>query len=235
MILPLILIIMLGIYTMLTWGKWGHIIYDCFREAIIPQALLDGKILYKDITNLYPPLGYQFNALLFSVFGNSLNTLYWAGIINSFLVLSIIYCLVKKYSSNFTAFITVFSIMEIFVFRIHTNTTASWFFPYSYSFIYAFSACLLSVFAYILYKENSKLSFLYISLLFAGLSTAFKFDFILILLIPLWGLIKFFIRQKTLSTIFIGILCFTAPFLISILIYLITGGTLFDLQNEVKF
>ena len=235
MILPLILIIMLGIYTMLTWGKWGHIIYDCFREAIIPQALLDGKILYKDITNLYPPLGYQFNALLFSVFGNSLNTLYWAGIINLFLVLSIIYCLVKKYSSNFTAFITVFSIMEIFVFRIHTNTTASWFFPYSYSFIYAFSACLLSVFAYILYKENSKLSFLYISLLFAGLSTAFKFDFILILLIPLWGLIKFFIRQKTLSTIFIGILCFTAPFLISILIYLITGGTLFDLQNEVKF
>ena len=62
-ILPLILLLIFAVCTALTWGKWGHIIYDCFREAVVPQALLDGKVLYRDITNLYPPLAYQFNAL----------------------------------------------------------------------------------------------------------------------------------------------------------------------------
>lgn len=234
-ILPLILLLIFAVCTALTWGKWGHIIYDCFREAVVPQALLDGKVLYRDITNLYPPLAYQFNALLFLIFGNSLNTLYWAGIINSLLILSIIYYLIKKYSTDLTAFITVFSIMEIFVFRVVTNTTASWFFPYSYSFIYAFSACLLSALTYILYKEKSKLLFLYLSILLAGLSAAFKFDFILILFIPLYGLIKLFIRQKSFKTFIAGTLCLTAPFLISTLVYLISGGTFSDLHNEVKF
>ncbi len=102
-ILPLILIFIFFTGVNLSWGKWGHVIYDCFREAVLPQAILDGKVLYRDITNLYPPLGYYFNALLYLIFGNSLNTLYWAGIINSFLILSIIYFVVKKYSSDFTA------------------------------------------------------------------------------------------------------------------------------------
>ena len=90
-ILPLILILIFIVVTIFTWGKWGHIIHDCFKEALIPEAILDGKILYKDITSFYPPLAYYLNAALFYIFGNSLNTLYWAGITNSFLILSIIF------------------------------------------------------------------------------------------------------------------------------------------------
>lgn len=231
-ILPLVLLLVFALCTALTWGKWGHIIYDCFREAVIPQALLDGKVLYRDITNLYPPLAYQFNALLFLIFGNSLNTLYWAGIINSLIVLSIIYFLVKKYSNNLTAFIAVLSIMALLVFRVYPSTTTiSWFFPYSYSFIYAFSACLLSLLSFVLYKENQKHLFLCLSFLFIGLSFAFKLDFVLFALIPFLE----FIKRKSLRTFLIGAACFLSPFVISILIYLLTGGTIADLQNEVKF
>jgi len=237
-ILPLVLIIVFFSGVALSWGKWGHVIYDCFREAVLPQAILDGKVLYRDITNLYPPLAYQFNALLYLIFGNSLNTLYWAGIINSLLVLSIIYILVKKYSSDLTAFIVVLSIIEIFVFRVLcTNSTSSWIFPYSYSFIYAFSTCLLSFYFYILYKEKSNPLYLYLSFLSIGLSIAFKFDFILCILIPLYGLIKTLIKEKTksLKVCLISLGCLIAPFIISILIYFIGNGTITDLQNEVKF
>lgn len=237
-ILPLILVFIFFLSTALTWGKWGHIIYDCFREAVLPQAILDGKVLYRDITNLYPPLGYYFNALLYLIFGNSLNTLYWAGIINSFLILSIIYVLIKKYSSDLTAFIAVLSIIEIFVFRVLcTNSTSSWIFPYSYSFIYAFSTCLLSFYFYILYKEKSNPFYLYLSFLSIGASIAFKFDFILCALIPLYDLIKYIIKERTksLKLCLISLGCLIAPFIISILIYFAGGGAIIDLRNEIKF
>ncbi len=232
-ILPLILLLIFAACTALTWGKWGHIIYDCFREAVVPQALLDGKVLYRDITNLYPPLAYQFNALLFLIFGNSLNTLYWAGIINSLLILSIIYYIVKKYSSDLTAFITVFSIMEIFTFKM-PYTTASWFFPYSYSFIYAFSACLLGFLFYVLYKENSKNKYLFLSFFFAGLSVAFKLDFTLFILLPLFEAFK----SKNIKTVLKGLSCYLLPIFACISTFLLMSGFKTGLEAlvyEAKF
>ena len=103
-------------------------------------------------------------------------------------------------------------------------------------FIYAFfslSFCLLLTYIFV-QKKNQSCSFISFILL-AGLSAAFKFDFILILFIPLYGLIKLFIRQKSFKTFIAGALCLTAPFLISILVYLISGGTFSDLHNEVNF
>lgn len=61
-IYPFILFLIYFLFIILSWGKWGHILADSFREALIPQAILDGKVLYSDITNLYPPLAYQINA-----------------------------------------------------------------------------------------------------------------------------------------------------------------------------
>lgn len=235
-ILPLILIFIFFAGVNLSWGKWGHVIYDCFREAVLPQAILDGKVLYRDITNLYPPLGYYFNALLYLIFGNSLNTLYQAGIINSFLILSIIYFIVKKHSSDLIAFITVLSIMEIFTFKISaSNTTAAWFFPYSYSFVYSFSTCLISLLFCILYRENEKPLYLYLSFLFIGLSAAFKLDFILFVFIPLYSLIKHFIGSKSYKTVLFSVGCLFAPFIASIIAYFTTGGTLTDIQNQIEF
>lgn len=223
-IYPVLLIIIYAVFIALSWGKWGHLIYDCFREAVIPGAMLDGQILYKDITNLYPPLAYQVNSILYLLFGNSLNTLYWAGILNSALILSIIYFIVKKYSSDLTAFVTVLSVMEIFTFKM-PFTTGSWIFPYSYSFIYAFSACLLGFLFYILYRENPvKTRFLMISFFFAGLSAAFKLDFIMLGLLPLYSAIKLSLKDKTLKTILYGVAFYILPIFISFGIFIAGAG-----------
>lgn len=162
-IYPFILIAIYALFIFLSWGKWGHFLADSFREAVIPQALLDGKVLYSEITNLYPPLAYQLNALLYLIFGNSLNTLYIASILCSVSVLSVIYKLAKEYASDFTAFIIVLSAMEIFVFRVNILNSASWIFPYSYSFLYAFTACIFAFAVYCYYKKVNNHKYLYLT------------------------------------------------------------------------
>ena len=40
------------------WGYFGSLLYDCGREAYLPQLILEGKILFKDIFGMYNPLSY---------------------------------------------------------------------------------------------------------------------------------------------------------------------------------
>ena len=121
--LPLTLIVLYLAFIVITWGKWGHVMSDSFREAIIPQAMLDGKILYKDILNLYPPLAYQLNAILFKIFGCHLSVLYLAGIICGAINLSLLYILIKRYSSDVVAFVSTITVMELLTFRICINNS----------------------------------------------------------------------------------------------------------------
>ncbi|MCR5260344.1 MAG: hypothetical protein K6C94_00720 [Candidatus Gastranaerophilales bacterium] len=231
LILPCILGAIYLLYIILTWGKWGNIIADCFREIIIPDALLQGKVLYSDITCMYPPLAYQVNAVLFKLFGTSLNVLYLAGITCSAVILSLLYVITKKYSSTNTAFITVLSVMGIFTFRtIHLNS-ASWFFPYSYSFLYAFTACFAAFYFYLRYSETQNKNYLYLSSLLTGLSAAFKLDLILFALVPIGTAIK----NRSLKDVLISVLCFFAPTLATYAIWLANGGSVELLKQQTNF
>ena len=77
--LVLLFIILLPFF----YFKQGLLLIDTGREFYIPQQMLDGNVLYKDIYNIYGALSYQFNAVLMAIFGQKLNVLYNAGIINS--------------------------------------------------------------------------------------------------------------------------------------------------------
>ena len=230
-IYPCFLTIIYILFIVLTWGKWGHILADSFREALIPQVMLDGKVLYSDITNLYPPLAYQINAFLYQIFGSSLNVLYWSGILTTFSVLAVFYKFIKDNSSDFTAFITVLSVMEIFTFRVNMLNSASWIFPYSYSFLYAFASIIFAFAAYFTYKKKYNVRFLYLSIFFIGLSVAFKYDFLLFGIIPLYEIIK----NKSFKMFIKAFSLFLIPTIITFGIYLLNGGTVQALINQVYF
>ena len=51
------------------YAKQGVYLVDVGRETYIPWQMLEGKLLYKDLYNVYGPLGYQINALIFLIFG----------------------------------------------------------------------------------------------------------------------------------------------------------------------
>jgi len=67
-----------------TYAHQGHLIIDCGREVYYPTQILLGKVLYKDILNIYGPFSYMFNALLFKIFGINLNVLYISGCVCTF-------------------------------------------------------------------------------------------------------------------------------------------------------
>ena len=46
------------------WGRFGDIVIDSYREVYIPQQILEGKVIYKDLFVIYPPLAYLINAFL---------------------------------------------------------------------------------------------------------------------------------------------------------------------------
>ena len=57
-------------------GHYSNILIDFGREVYYPEQILEGKVLYKDLFNIYGPLSYQINAVLYKIFGAKLSTLY---------------------------------------------------------------------------------------------------------------------------------------------------------------
>ncbi len=63
-----------------TWAHWGSFQIDNGREIYVPAALLQGKLLFRDVWYMYGPLAPYVQALLFLIFGIHLNVLYIFGL-----------------------------------------------------------------------------------------------------------------------------------------------------------
>ena len=87
----------------LYFGKQGAYMVDVGREAYIPWQMLQGKLLYKDIYNVYGPLGYQINTVAYALFGVHLNTLYFMGFLNSLIILFSTFYISKLFTDKKTA------------------------------------------------------------------------------------------------------------------------------------
>jgi hypothetical protein len=58
-----------------SWRKWPDPLVDFGRELYLPWQITQGRVLYRDLASLFGPLSPYLNALWFSLFGVSLNTL----------------------------------------------------------------------------------------------------------------------------------------------------------------
>ena len=159
-------------------GHQGSAIIDCGREAYIPSAILKGKVLFKDILILYGPFSYQLNAFFYKLFGENLNTLYAAGILNAYLIMSVIYLTARIITSKSVSFCTTFLIMTALIFHFFIT---SFTFPYAFAIVYALSAFLVSVLFFIQYLKSSNPKFVPLSYLFIGISLLAKIEYILFL------------------------------------------------------
>jgi hypothetical protein len=63
-----------------TWAHWGDFQLDCGREVYVPAAILQGKLLYRDIWYMYGPLAPYVQSGLFRIFGIHMNVLYGFGL-----------------------------------------------------------------------------------------------------------------------------------------------------------
>lgn len=169
------LLVIFVILNFALFAHQGNVLIDCGREAYIPEQILKGNVLFKDIFILYGPLSYQINAFLYNLFGIHLNTLYFAGIANSLLILSVFYLIARKVTSIKTSWLACYLLMVTSIFYYHIS---SYIFPYSYAVIYAISSFLIAVLLCMYYVEKSKPVFLILSAMFMGISFACKIDFV---------------------------------------------------------
>lgn len=195
-----------------TYAHHGHLLIDCGREVYYPTQIILGKILYKDIFNIYGPFSYMFNAFLFKFFGINLNVLYLTGCICSFLISILIYLISRKFLSEFLSFaITVFTI----VIGVLNLNLFNFIFPYSYAMLYGIVSFLISVLFLLKYQENSSPNiFLYTSCFFSGLCITNKYEFLPFLIVILYFIFKIKpLKIKEyyyafLSILFVPVFCF---------------------------
>jgi len=135
--------------TALSLNYFGHLYYDCGREVMTPQWMIEGKILYKDIFGMYNPLSYQINTLLYAIFGISFNTLRIAGAFNAFLILICCYFISRIFTNRFHAISICVLIMSVFMFS--SVSCINYIFPYAYAFPYALNCFLWSVLFFLLW------------------------------------------------------------------------------------
>lgn len=168
-------------------GHFSGILIDFGREVYYPEQILKGKVLYKDLFNIYGPFSYQINAILYKIFGAKLSALFGAGIACSLLTVSGIYLIAKKFLSGFLSFsIGIFSI----VIGVATTSIFNFHFPYSWAMLYGLVAFLYSLLFLIKFQEDNKVQNLYFSSFLAGICITCKYDFLLYTLVILFFIFK---------------------------------------------
>lgn len=205
----------------------GLLLIDTGREFYIPQQILNGELLYKNIFNIYGALSYQFNALLFAIFGQKITTLYWAGILNSLLIIVSLYMLAREFlNKNLSAlyFILIMFALVFQTFLYNSNLT------YSFAIVYALSSFIFSLLFLIKYIKNDKPLFAYIACLFAGISIANKYEFSLYPFILIY--VFLFLKPLGLKNTFKAITAFLFIPVISYGTLLIQGLNISDIKQS---
>lgn len=125
----LALIVLAGLLAWYTWARWGDLQIDCGREVYVPVAILNGKLLYRDLWYPYGPLAPYVQALLLLVFGVHLNVLYAFGSALAVVGALLLFAIGKRLMPTLGAFIVSFAyLMSGFVPFIFNLC-----FPYSYA------------------------------------------------------------------------------------------------------
>jgi hypothetical protein len=208
--------------------KQGLLLIDTGREFYIPQQMLEGNVLYKDIYNIYGALSYQINAILMAIFGQKMNVLYIAGCINSLFIIVTLYLLSREFLKKSFSFL--FSVVMIFAlvfptFLYNSNLT------YCFAIVYALSAFLLSVLFLIKYIKNDNTKMAYLSCLFAGISIASKYEFCFYIFVLLFVLA--FIKPIGIKNFIKSVLLFLCIPILSYGFLLIQGLNLQNIKETV--
>ena len=87
----------------LSWRKWPDPLIDFGQQLYVPWRLSRGAILYHDVSYVYGCLSVCYHALLFRIFGVSLNVLLASNFLLLLFLLAAVYGRFRKSSDGWTA------------------------------------------------------------------------------------------------------------------------------------
>ncbi len=191
--------------------------------------MLKGQLLYKDIINIYSPLSYQINAFLYFVFGQNLNTLYFAGLMNSLLILASFYLISRLLVTVFMSFSLTFFVMSVCVFNYYIFNFV---FPYTYAAVYALGSFLLALLFACYYLKFSNKVFIFLSFFFMGFSIACKYEYTLFTAVLI--LTALFVKKLNFKELLISAGLFLSVPAISLSVLFLQGVSVSDLLKAVE-
>ncbi len=156
-----------------SWQKWISLCIDSGREMNLPLRLLNGESLYRDAYYLYGPLPPYWNALLYRIFGIHLNTLYFAGIISSFLMLLLLFLLGRQFMGTLEATVATLAVEALCVFKHGGHSV----FPYTFSALYGTLLGLTGLILLLRHISSQRNLYLTLSGVLGGLALISKMEF----------------------------------------------------------
>lgn len=226
--------ILLAVITFVGWlffkGHYANLLTDIGRELLFPEAVSKGNVLYKDILCIYFPLAYQLNALAYLIFGATIQTLEFCGLINITLFVLSLYLLSQEFLDKKLSFILSVTTLATSAFN---GTLFNMILPYSTGFTYGVTASILAVFMAIKYIKTEKVQFIALAYFFVGLGFTFKGEFGLIL--PILIYVSFWAKPCTIKQNIINLVSFTITPAISLGILLLQGLTINEIIIATEF
>jgi len=103
-----------------SWGKWLHPIIDAGRDLYVPEQILHGEKLYRDVLYFYPPLTPYLLAAITALTGSSLAIYAIIGIAIAAVACGALYAAARAGSGRSAAF----SVALLFISASLTGATA---------------------------------------------------------------------------------------------------------------
>lgn len=224
-----LIIFLINLFLFICYNGNATLFVDTSRELYVPMAMNDGGVLYKDIFNVYAPLGYQLNAIFLKLFGENINTFFNIGFINSTFILWGLFLLTKfvvKGSSLYKIAIVSFIAASC----LYCTSSTNYIFPYSYSLVYALNAFIWSLVSTLYFVKKGNNKYLYLAFLLYGVSVACKYEFCAFIFVLL-GICIY--KQVPIKTIFISIFFMFLVPAVSLTDLFIKGVTFEDLRLAI--
>lgn len=194
--------------TTLYFYSHGNISTDVGREAMVPMSILSGQVMYKDILNIYAPLGFYINAIFMAIFGIRFESLYIGGTISATISLIMLYKISKTFlNKTISTILTLFVAVSCF----YNSTLFNYILPYSYSVTYALCFIFSTVYCLIKFCEKKESKYLYIAAILSGCAFACKVEYSGICLITLF--VSYWILRNIKSTIKVFATICVIPFI----------------------
>ncbi|MBQ2644448.1 glycosyltransferase family 39 protein, partial [bacterium] len=207
-----------------------HILSDRGRELLFPLSIINGQALYKDVLTIYFPLAYYINAVLFKIFGASLNTIYISQTIYCLIFSFIYFKVCKMFFDRFTSILATISIITSCLFFQHLF---GYILPYSYSMTYGLLMFLTALYFLLKAFKTQKNEYFYISSLSASFAICCKIEFFsLFILIPIAMLLY---KSKDILFYIKNILSISLFPIITIGLLFINGVTFYDIVKSIDF